>query len=479
MQAAFALIAVNWIASIITVALWYRILADVMRSRAVAFLLVIALACAHAFILYVHSGSSYNPALVCLSAAILLVRQGKVGWAAFFYALSSLLWIPYIFCGLGLFVLILIPGDWTIPVRNSISTIRFGRAIRFTVISFVLIALGYGAGGAARGLKSPHDFNDWVTDAKHGWSQSQRALRMVTGLPRSAFYLGHDGLLYKRFLKHDPYAKVTIPDLIRASLWKLAIFYIFLAALFFALWRYSPSGWPLIMTVGGIGPIIFFAVFILESGAPDRYLPVFPYVLLGVAWTLRNLEFRRIAQSNLIQKVILAFVVVVLLNNLYVFAASRIQSLNNAPWSRVAQLRERIDLKSEIVLVTNQDTVEEFFSRSIFDRVSRPFPIHIFEVIEPGSNQILKWREGFAGEALRVWDTGGHVWMSRRFWSERPKPEWNWVEKDNPSQVWSEVYSFFGPLQTDADVDGPDGFSRLAQNEFNLNYLKPLAVANH
>ena len=478
MQAAFALIAINWIAAIITVALWYRLLADFMKSRSVAFLLVIALACAHGFILYAHAGTAYNPALACLTASVFFMRKGKLALSAFFYALSALLWIPYIFCGLGLFVLALYPDDWNIPVRESLARLRPGRAIRFSVIAFAIILGVYCLGAAARGLRFAGDVNAWMTDASHGWSQSQRALRMVTGLPRSAFYLGHDGLLYKRYLRHDPYAQVTLTDLFRMSLWKMAVFYIFLAALFFALWRDSQSGWPLIMFLAGVVPIIFFAVFILEPSSPERYLPIYPFVLLGVGWTLRNINSKlRLSELSAVQTVILVFVVVVTLNDLYVFAAPRIWTLNDAPWKRIAQLREHIDPKSEIVLVTNQDIIEEFFSRSIFDRVSRPFPIHLFEIIEPGSDRLLHWREGFAAEAFRVWDNGGEVWMSRRFWSEKPKPEWNWVEKDNPSQVWSDVYSFFQPLQTDLSLDGEDGFSRLAPNEANLRYLKPFAAA--
>ena len=69
------------------------------------------------------------------------------------------------------------------------------------------------------------------------------------------------------------------------------------------------------------------------------------------------------------------------------------------------------------------DTIEEFFSRSLFDSIERPFPIRLFEVIEPGSDQQFRWREGFAAEALRVWNNGGEVWLARRFFAERPKPQ--------------------------------------------------------
>lgn len=478
MKAAFALIAINWVAGIITVVLWYRLLIDLMKSRTIAFIIVLAVACAHGFILYVHSGSSYNPALACLTGSIFCIRKGRITWAAVLYGLSALFWIPYLFCGLGLFVLALYPSDWNVPVRESIKSINIGRAIRFTVIAFAFILVVYALGAYARGLRSPSDVNAWVTDAKHGWSQSQRALRMVTGLPRSAFYLGHDGLLYKRFLKHDPYAPVKITDLIQASLWKLAIFYLFLAALFFALWRYSPSGWPLILFLAGVGPIIFFAVFILESGAPDRYLPVSPFILLAVGWALRDVDSKpQIGKMRLAQTVILAFLLIVILNNVYVFAAPRINSLNAAPYSRIAQLRARIDPKSEIILITNQDTIEEFFSRSLFDSIERPFPIRLFEIIEPGSDQQFQWREGFAAEVMRVWNNGGEVWLTQRFFAEKPKPEWNWVERDNPNQVWSEVHSFFHPLQTDMNLDGSDGFTRLAHDEANVQYLTPFAAA--
>ena len=53
-------------------------------------------------------------------------------------------------------------------------------------------------------------------------------------MPRAFFNLGNDGMILKRFVFKDPYAPVSVLDLVRLSLWKLCLVYAALLALVLA-----------------------------------------------------------------------------------------------------------------------------------------------------------------------------------------------------------------------------------------------------
>jgi hypothetical protein len=478
MQAAFGMICISWAASVATVVLWYLLLTDFVRSRTVAIFITLALACAHGFLLYTHSGSSYDPGVACLTASLYCIRRDRLNLAAVFYALGTLVWLPYILGGPALFLLAAYPGRWDLPVRESLASIRLPRAMRFALLSTVIILIVYSLGGAARGVRSVSEAKAWFTDANHGWSQSQRGLRLATGLPRSTFYLGRDGMLFKRFLRHDPYAPAGVADLVKASLWKMGVFYVILALLLYELLRASRSGWPMLVFLAGVVPIVFFAVFIFEPSSPPRFLPAFPFVLLAVGWIFREVPARpRFSAMNLSQAALAACMLVATASNLFAFAAPRILSEDAASWNRIAQLRARIIPNSAIVTTTNQDRMQEYLSRSIFGAVNRPQSFLLYDVMEPGTVRMLQWRGEFAAYVFGTWKNGGEVWVSRRVWSEKPKPDWNWVERDDPLQVWQDLYTYFRPIQTDADCDGSDGFSRVAHTSANIDYLTPFAAA--
>ncbi len=222
----------------------------------------------------------------------------------------------------------------------------------------------------------------------------------------------------------------------------------------------------------GGAPVIFFAVVIFEPGSPERYLPALPFLLVVTAWVLRDFP----ASRRGTQVFIAAFLLCVVLTNGYSFAAPRIWSENSASVARVADLRTRMTGSSTAMVATNQDALEETLNRMAFDPINRPTPLPLYDIIEPGSLRVASWRQEFAARTLKVWGSGGEVWISKRVWSPRPLPSWNWTEGDDRRISWKDLPQFFATLNTDAESGGPDGFLRLARNETNLAVLQPLAA---
>lgn len=472
-QAVFVLTAISVLSSIAAVILWYLMLIDLGVPDKTAFLICIALAFGNGFLSYGNTGFAYITGIACLTASVYCIRKGRLAVAALFYAFATLVWLPYILAGLALVMLVVMPRDWEVPVKESLKTLKLGRAIRFTVIALTAILLVYSLAGATRGIRSAAEAKVWYTEAKHGWSQSQTVARLVTGLPRFLLDLGKNGIVLKRFLRHDPYARVGVGDvLLFGGVWKYAAFYLFLAALFFELWRRLRSGWPLILLLAVAGPMVFFAVVLFEPSSPERFLPVLPFLVLVTGYIFR----RAAAGPRFTRTMIALFLLALVANNMYSAAAPRMAREDRISWSRIAGIRHAINPARLVVLVTNQDSMEEFLGRSVFGEVNRPQPLRVYDIVEPGTSRIQQWREEFSATILKVWNHGGEVWVTKRAWAARPQPEWNWVERDDPLEVWEDLHHFMQPLKTDGDLGGIDGFFRLKQGEENSMYLAPFAA---
>ncbi len=336
MQASFVLIALSVTSALVAVALWYAIVMRASGSRWTAFLVVVAAASSHGVLLYAHSGCAYIPGLTCLTASLyfLLRAKGQQSPGRFFLLFSAaLVWFPFILAGTALLLVAACPtAGWSRSLRESFAKVDWTSAIRFISLSASLVILAYGFAIYARQISSFKEAVSWYSSASHGYSQSGKLIRMVTGLPRSFLYLGKDGVLYKRFLHHDPYSPVTLRELTGASLWKLAAFYLFIGALLYELLRRPRPGW-LLLVIGAVSaPVLFFAVVILEPGSPERYLPALPFLVVTSAWALR--DFR--SGGRVTQFVIAAFLFCVVFNNIYSFAAIRVSAQNAASLTRVS-----------------------------------------------------------------------------------------------------------------------------------------------
>lgn len=472
MAADFLLIAIGVISALATVWLWRLLIIDWLPgSPRLAIWLPLAFACTHAVILYAHSGSSYVPGLACTTASLYSLRRSRFILGATWFALATLLWLPYILAGPALAFVAICPAagaDW---LRTAFSASKLRPLLTFIAVSAVLTGITYGLALIAVRTSSTADARAWLSQSSHGWSQNITIVRIATGLPRSFYYMGKDGVLFRRYLRHDPYNRVTIASLVKASLWKIAAFALFVAALFYELARRPGSAWIVLLFFLAATPVVGFAVLLFEPGSPERYLPALSFLFLATAWVLR--DFGRVRGVG--QLLIVLCLIAAAANNVYAFLRPRISEQDRATLARVAGLRDQLGGAGFVAVLSNQDDLDEVINRSPFSAINRPAPLRVYDVIEVATTRVIDWREQFARHVLDAWSRGGEVWVSKRFWRDKPLPGWDWVEGDDPRISWPQIPRFFTGLQTDADSGGPDGFLRLTPNEANRTRLAAIA----
>jgi len=472
MQVSFLLMAVSVLCALTTVVLWHAMVLRLTGSRGIAFLVCLAMACSDGFLLRVDSGSAYVPALMLLTVGLCCLSAGRTLTGALFYALSALTWLPFILAGPSMLMVAALPSwNWKAPVREAVMKMDRRAAVRFVVGSAAIVLLMYGFALYAMGATSAGEAAKWFSQASHGYAPNIKVVRIASGLPRSFLFLGKDAILYKRYLRHDPYAPVTLWQIAGASFWKVAAFYLSAVCLLYELVR-RPRSARMLMLVGlGAVPTILFAITLFETGSPERYVPALLFIVLATAWALRDFP----SSGRATQYVVAGFLVCVILTNVYAFAAPRVEAENSESVARVADLRNRLTPGSIVMLSTDQDDLDETVNRLAFDRINRPAPMWMYYIVNTGNVQVLTWRQNLAARTLQVWRNGGEVWVSKRVWSSRPMRSWNWAEGDDPRVSWKELPQFFSTLHTDAESGGTDGFRRLARDQQNLAALTPLA----
>jgi len=463
-------ITVSLSCAVATAVLWNSLARQAAGSRALGFVVGFGLACANAFLTYAHSGTPYIPGLLCITLAVWLARRGgaRTGWgAAALTALAALLWFPYVLAAPGVLFVVCWPAP--VPPGGRKGPANGRLAVRFSLVLLLCLALGFGFGAAAQRIGSAAQFRQWVVDSGHGWSQNSRVLRLATGVPRTFFYMGDDGILYKRFLRKDPYAPVTAAGLIRASLWRIALFGVFVLALLWSL-RRQKTRWALFALLAGALPVLTFAVLLFEPGSAERYLPAYPFLLLAAAIALRD------GRGAPARAVVLVFVVVMCVNNVFSMSRWRIDRLDAASIGRALSLKAALRPGSMVATLSNQDDLGQMCNRRPFAAVNRPDPLPLYDMIEPATLRVLTWRQEFARKALATWEGGGDVWITRRVWSPAPRPAWKWAEGDDPRISWRAIPPVFAPLETDAATPGEDGFVRLTRSPHNAAELARLAA---
>jgi hypothetical protein len=70
-----------------------------------------------------------------------------------------------------------------------------------------------------------------------------------------------------------------------------------------------------------------------------------------------------------------------------------------------------------------------------------------FALTEPTVVTRARWRELFAARTLRHWGADAEVWVSKRLFADRPKPEWNWVEGEDRNLRWRDMPALLPPVR--------------------------------
>jgi hypothetical protein len=474
----YGFIAVSLLCGFLTVLLWHALAFEITRSRAIAFLIAIGFACGNGFLTYIHSGTPYVPGLFSVTLAVWMMRRHATdragSWlvwgSAALAALAALLWFPYVLSLPGVFLSGLLPLEGPVRWQGLTDSGNIRLAVRFFLVAALCLMLGLVIGAAARQIGSVSEAKAWVADSQHGWSQSIRIVRLATGLPRTFLYMGRDGMLFRRFLRKDPYSPVTVQELVTASLWKMLAVYAFAFCLLYLLVTLRRNHGALLLLLAAWGPVLAFAVLLFEPGSPERYFPAYPFLVMAAACALRDIHLVRRAG----QMMVAAFLITMAITNSYYMYRPRIDREDQVAKRRVAGIKAAgLRERSLVAILSNQDSIEQLLNRSPEDFAGRP-RFRLYGVIEPGTLQVLTWRQTFAREALDAWSRNADVWVSKWLWQSKPHPDANWVEGDDARIQWREIPEFFGTLKTGEESGGPDGFFQLPRGS-NMSRLAEIA----
>jgi len=469
-----SLMVISWFAGLIGTCLVYALASIFCKRRWVAYLVAIAFLFSNSILNYTQTGHSYVPGM-CLTVAglYLLVRNGQRDdaslstsvWAGAALAGAICMWLPLLF---------------SLPAILLCPLILFGfgknqfRLVLQTAFSLAFfVGLVYVAMMISLGIHDVASFKAWIGSSAHGIlpdTPVRAVQRMIFGLARNWVNMGNDGRLFKRYLVKDAFNPVSLGDLVRFSLWKLTLFYLFLAAVVVNLFFSKLGRKTLLLLLLNAFPVVGFALFLFESGSIDRYLPLMPMLLLSFAVSLGSESART---WNRIIGVV--FVAVMVIANVAAMSAVTLRNEQEKVELRIKDLEPLLSSQSRVITINEQDEVYAFNQNFPFNRLNRSGLLAADTLVDPGSAQVPRWRQIFASKTLAKWDNGGDVWITRRVLSERPQPDWNWVEGDDPSLSWTHIKKFFENLEFGQTVGGADGFVQVLPSAHNREFLNQVA----
>ena len=471
LQAVLVLMVLSWLCGLVSVLSLYWILARLCRKRWVVIITTVGFVFALSFLNYFHSGAPYVPGLslilvsLCILTSIkpdepISLRRSIV--AALALAAAVCTWFPYVVVTPAV---VLSPG-----FLYGFDRQRFKVALQTLFIAGLLTFVVYLGVVWHIGVRSTGEFKAWLqlTSGDAAATPNKGITKSIFGFARAFVSMENEGLLFKRFLLHDPFNPVSFFDLVKLSLWKIAAFYLFLLATILSLLTFSKGRRVLaLLAVAGI-PALGFAVY-WQGGDPERYLALYPFIFLAVGVSLDE------ARNPVLRYIILLFLIGASVFNLAVLASPRLKRQQELSAARVSDLLPRLKPNSRMITANWQDDLINFNRTFPFNPVNQNQDVHIASVVTPGASDVAQWRDGFLKGAELAWDAGGDVWISRRLLVSQPKAEWNWVEGDNPNVSWTDLYKLFSQLEVGESVGGEDGFVLLLPSEQNKEILRESA----
>lgn len=460
------LLAINWISGLCCLLVLRSLIERVCNRQWMVNLATLGLLFCSSFLNYGQTGSAYVPGLaLILAGALILVRdnenpRGKLAalTAAALMAGGVSLWVPLV---------LIVPGAVMLPlVLGNFDRRMLFRGLLTLVLAGCLTGAAYLAVVLILGINNLADLKEWVASAAHGMDRMRGIPRMVFGFANSFLDLGGEGALFKRYLKHDPFNPVSLSDLLWSSIWKLAFVYIFLFCVFLNLMRTRRGRMIAVLLAVNLVPTFIFALFIFEAGDMSRYVATMPLVFLGVAYALCS--DRAIGWTRYL---IIAFLAVSVLTNVRAMALPRLNLREQRVEARVSDLLPLLKPESRVVTSHLQDEINNFTRDFLFNQINRSGKLHYHALLGLNTQQVDHWQQGFASTVLKAWEEGGDLWVSKRMLNPRPKPEWNWVEGDDPRVSWTDLYQYFSQFQWGQEVGGEDGFVLLLPTSYNREIL--------
>jgi hypothetical protein len=475
-----ALIAISWTAGLIATVVVYDLALRVGRNLWVATYVAAAFIFSQGFLNFAHTGCAYVTGLALLLVGLwLLLRdeekaapsRARAAGAGVVLACSVATWFPYILALPGILVTPLLLFGWTQRRWRSMAHATAACAIVGVIV--------FGSAAAAQGIYDLPRFMQWMSASSHGITTGGFT-RMVFGFARSFLNMGNDGLLFKRFVLHDPFNPVSLSELVRTSLGKFFAFYIFLAIILTAMTR-SARGRRFLSVVAFCGvPVIAFA-WAWQGGDMERYFPLYPAMFLSLADVLSNGHW-----IWLVRSAAGVFLLLLLFVNGPALSKDTVERKQASALSRIADIERSWKPHSEIATVLSLDDVSAFYWNYPLHPLSltgfmaqRPDQVPaVFDIIERNGPQGTHWRAGFAAVALTVWSRGGDLWVTKEVFAPRPPADSAWVEGDDPTVQWRDVYQFFSQLEPGRSTGGEDGFFLVPPSPANRERLATAAKEN-
>jgi len=467
-SATLVLIAVSWNSGLVAVLSLFGVLNRLCRNKAAVLISVIGFIGAQAFLNYVRTGAPYIPGLALILLGLyLLVAEGnkdkpsvlKSVLAGVSLGAAGLFWFPYVLA---------IPAVLVAPLLLfGFSKQRLKLSLIAVVVGAVIGAGVYFAVMAHIGVHNVQDFRVWMEKTSRSTGSSNRGMsKMIFGFARSFLNMGNDGMLFKRFLLHDPFNPVSALDLVRFSLWKLVAFYVFVGFIFLSLITSNNGRRLLVLFLLNVLPVIAFAIY-WQGGDPERYLPLYPLLFIALAWAIDSQEVKRLFKIPLV-----LFVIAMVAVNGLMMSRVKINQQQQAIAGRIADLSTSLKPNSWVYTANWQDDLINFNRSFPLNPINRNSNLRLGAFISPGEAEVAHWRQDVATRIESAWQNGGDVWISRRLLSERPRPEWNWVEGDDPRVSWTDLNRFTSKLELGPTVGGDDGFALLINGPQNQAALQ-------
>jgi len=457
--------AVSWFAGLVCVICIHSLTRHVSGRVWIANVAALCFVFTQTFLNWAQAGSAYVPGLALLLAGFHILitraegdaRRSVLAGAALAGAVC--IWVPY---------LLVVPAAVFAPLcLFGFTRERFRFAIQTAVAFSLFTGFTYLAVIAGLRLTTLGEVRAWIASSGHGIDYSG-VKRMIFGFAKSFMNMGNDGLLFKRYFLADPYNPVSLGQLFGDTLWKLALFYGFVASLMINL-VFSPRNKRIlalfiINSVPVMGLAFFFA-----SSEPERYLPLFPMLFIALAGCLSG-------PSRVFKTIAFTFFAVMIVTNAAGMVKPVLNRKQEASVSRVRDLLPRLDDRTLVFAATYQDELMIFSRTYPFHPLNRGGRLHLSALVSPGTSWNLHWAEDFASRVLSTWKEGGATWISKRALSQRPRPEWNWAEGDDRRVSWKDFPLLFSHLDLGESVGGDDGFVQLLPSPKNEQFLSRLTT---
>jgi hypothetical protein len=472
------LVAFTMICGFVCALLYYSLASSLLQNPWKALLVSAGALSFYGFLNYVHTGCVYVVGLMGVLggvwAVVRAIGRGKLSWqygltGGASIAFAVLVWFPYILVMPAILATALL---WRGKREGEAATTRcrLRLACYVAVFAVCLIGIGYLFALIQLKMSSFAELQAWVGAASHGWSQNKRLIRMASGLPRSFLHTGENGIALKRFLLKDPYAHVTLASLIRQDLWGPLAFFVFALCLIRVSWRSWDGRRVLCVCLAAVVPVLGFAAFVFESGSIERYMPLYPFVALAIAYGFSQLSTKTAGPIGIVVFVILAIAV-----NGASLSKPAIDAETVPAAVRVESLQGKVTPEGLVALVTHQDAVYQLLTSHPFHPTNRRETLPAYDVIEVANERIVRWQPDFAKRAFDTLARSQSVWISNRLLAEHPEAVWNWTEGDDPRISWKELPPFFRQFSYSESVGGADGFLKLEPSRENLAKLQLIA----